>query len=145
MYKSLQLTTCAVCVHFVVPWLCRKRKGTTCSFSLCTHHQNLCTNHYTITILTRMSTCGYGLCTYHSALAVQKKEREEAAARPSTGSAFVPPSKRAAGQAPPAARGRDEVGHCFIVVSCGPCCCMLASMLGRAPNHEPCITVVLFW
>lgn len=40
---------------------------------------------------------------------VQKKEREEAAARPSAGGAFVPPSRRAGSFAPPAARGRDEV------------------------------------
>ena len=40
---------------------------------------------------------------------MQKKEREEALARPSAGNTFVPPSKRAAGYAPPAARGRDEV------------------------------------
>ncbi len=40
---------------------------------------------------------------------LQKKEREEAPARPSAGSAFVPPSKRGGSFAPPAARARDEV------------------------------------
>ena len=45
----------------------------------------------------------------HDHVPLQKKEREEAPARPSAGSAFVPPSKRAGSFAPPAARARDEV------------------------------------
>ena len=54
----------------------------------------------------------------HDHVPLQKKEREEAPARPSAGNAFVAPSKRGGSFAPPAARARDEV-------SPPQCCCLL--------------------
>lgn len=56
----------------------------------------------------------------HDHVPLQKKEREEAPARPSAGSAFVPPSKRGGSFAPPAARARDEVSSPPL-----DCCCLL--------------------